>query len=90
MQGNADGQGDGHAAPGGVDAHGQDHHVKASGEHDGLGCRAHRVTPCAPSHTADSRQRTVPVTCSTNRWRISVGSESGRASTFATSGTMGG
>ena len=30
-----------------------------------------------PSHAIDSRQRTVPVTCSTSRWRISVGSESG-------------
>ena len=36
-----------------------------------------------------SVQRTMPVTCSTSRLRISAGSVIGRASTLATSGTTG-
>ena len=42
--------------------------------------------PCQATH---SRQRTVPVTCSTRRGRISVGSLTAAASTLATSGTAG-
>jgi hypothetical protein len=40
-------------------------------------------------NATDSRQRTVPVTCSTSRLRISSGSVTGRAVTFATTGTTG-
>src|SRR5215472_4409702 len=41
-------------------------------------------------YVTDSRQRTVPVTWATNARRISVGSRTGLASTFATRGTDGG
>src|SRR6266446_5043418 len=40
-------------------------------------------------NATDSRQRTVPVTCSIRQRTISTGSATGRASTFAISGTDG-
>ena len=49
-----------------------------------------RVTPWPAIYATDSRQRTVPVTCSTRRRRISSGSVIGDASTLATSGAAGG
>jgi len=48
------------------------------------------VTPCAAIQSTDSRQRTEPVTCSTRRARITSGSLTASARTFATSGTRGG
>ena len=48
------------------------------------------LTPWPAIYATDSRQRTVPVTCSTSRRRISSGSVIGEANTFDTSGAAGG
>src|SRR4026207_646853 len=45
--------------------------------------------PVAAIVATHSRQRTVPVTCSTNRFLMWSGSETGGAETFATTGTEG-
>jgi hypothetical protein len=47
-------------------------------------------TPCSFIQSTDSRQRTVPVTCSTNRRLISAASRTALAVTLATTGTRSG
>src|ERR1700744_6245041 len=48
-----------------------------------------RVTPWLAMNATDSRQRTVPVTCSISRRRISSGSLIAEASTLETTGAAG-